>query len=162
MNNFVVPQFIDVEAKILGPITMRQFVITLVGGFGVVILYKIFGMSLSFILLAFLIVVVMVLFGFYKVNGRPFHMFLVSVLESATKPSVRVWVPFVDNVQMSGKADFDLHQAKRETTEEMIKKINSKSRLKELTLIVDTGGIYKESPTFRVRSNIMNNYARKI
>ena len=29
MNQFVVPQFIDVEDKIIGPITTRQFIIML-------------------------------------------------------------------------------------------------------------------------------------
>ncbi|KKS92044.1 MAG: hypothetical protein UV69_C0039G0006, partial [Parcubacteria group bacterium GW2011_GWE2_43_12] len=33
MQQFVVPQFIDVEDKIIGPITVRQFIIIMVGGF---------------------------------------------------------------------------------------------------------------------------------
>ena len=32
MDQFVVPQFIDVEDKIFGPVTTRQFVILLVAG----------------------------------------------------------------------------------------------------------------------------------
>ena len=31
MQKFIVPQFIDVESKIIGPITTRQFLIMLAG-----------------------------------------------------------------------------------------------------------------------------------
>jgi len=40
MQQFTVPQFIDVEDKILGPITIRQFLILLVGCIVIFISYR--------------------------------------------------------------------------------------------------------------------------
>ena len=38
---FIVPQFIDVEDKIIGPVTTRQFVVLLAAGAMIVIDYQI-------------------------------------------------------------------------------------------------------------------------
>ena len=40
MQQFVVPQFIEVEDKILGPITVRQFLIMLIAGILIFIVYR--------------------------------------------------------------------------------------------------------------------------
>ena len=40
MEKFLVPQYIDVEPKIMGPITGRQFIEMLIGGFLSFIIYK--------------------------------------------------------------------------------------------------------------------------
>ena len=49
MQQFLVPQFIDVEDKIIGPITTRQFVEVLIGVLITFISYKI----LAFVYFAF-------------------------------------------------------------------------------------------------------------
>lgn len=46
MQQFTVPQFIDVESKIIGPLTTRQFIILLVAAIISGIAYKIFDFSL--------------------------------------------------------------------------------------------------------------------
>ena len=46
MQQFVIPQFIDVEDKIIGPITVRQFIIMLAGGGLVFISYKLSDFTL--------------------------------------------------------------------------------------------------------------------
>ena len=40
MQQFTVPQFIDVEDKVIGPITVRQFIIMLAGFLAIAICYK--------------------------------------------------------------------------------------------------------------------------
>ena len=47
-QRFIVPQFIDAEDKILGPITVRQFIIMIVGGLLIFAAYKLadFGLFL--------------------------------------------------------------------------------------------------------------------
>jgi PrgI family protein len=87
---FEVPQFIEVEDKIVGPLTWRQF-IYLAGGIGVLIL---FYFSLPFILF--------VLFGlpfgalagflaFHRVNNRPFSIFLESFVNYMRKGKLYLW-----------------------------------------------------------------------
>ena len=50
-QQFTVPQFIDVEDQILGPITVRQFVIVLADGIFLAISYKLADLTLFIILL---------------------------------------------------------------------------------------------------------------
>ncbi len=76
---FQVPQFIDVEDKIFGPLTFRQFIYVLGGGGAAFIIYKL----IPNIYLAFLvgspIVILALALAFYKFNDRPFIL----VVESA-------------------------------------------------------------------------------
>ncbi|MEW6610178.1 MAG: PrgI family protein [Patescibacteria group bacterium] len=137
MDQFVVPQFIDVEDKILGPITTRQFIIMIVAGLFLVICYKLFDISL-FILIALVTFGLVGLFGFYKVNGRYFHHFLLSVFQLGMKPSLRVW----------SKSDAESLEATMQGEEvsavlEQPHRRFSHARLAELALEVDTGGVYE-------------------
>lgn len=77
---FKVPQFLDIEDKIFGPFTFKQF-IYLAGGGG--LCYTIFK-SLPFYISFFIIIPTAALFlalTFYKVNNKPF----IFVLEAAVK-----------------------------------------------------------------------------
>ena len=49
MQQFVVPQFIDVEDKVIGPVTVRQFLILLVGGGVLFIAYRLSDFTLFLI-----------------------------------------------------------------------------------------------------------------
>lgn len=77
---FQVPQFIEVEDKIFGPLTLKQF-IYLAGAGGVVfVLWRIFPIFIAIIIAAPVIALGGAL-AFYKINRRPF----VFVIESAFK-----------------------------------------------------------------------------
>jgi len=72
---FHVPQFIEVEDKIFGPFTFKQF-IYLAGGSGMAfIVYKILDSFLPLIVTLFFVIPVIALafaLAFYKVNEKPF------------------------------------------------------------------------------------------
>jgi hypothetical protein len=140
MNNFVVPQFIDVEAKILGPITLRQFVISLIGGFAIVIAYRYADTGL-FIIASLAVAGLVFLFGFFKINGRGFHLFLLNVMETLKRPRIRVWKPKataqVKNLANKGEIGSMSEMAAKQSDSP------SRSRLQQLTLVVDTGGVYR-------------------
>lgn len=76
--NFQVPQFIEVEDKIFGPLTFKQFVYLAGGGGAVFMSYTFLPIYLSVWLMIPLTILALAL-AFYKVNNRPF----VAVLESA-------------------------------------------------------------------------------
>ncbi|MBI2097833.1 MAG: PrgI family protein [Candidatus Vogelbacteria bacterium] len=76
--NFQVPQFIEVEDKIFGPLTFKQFVYLAGGGGAVFMAYALLPIYLSVWLMIPLAVLALAL-AFYKVNNRPF----INVLESA-------------------------------------------------------------------------------
>ena len=77
---FQVPQFIEIEDKIIGPFTGRQFAFLLGGFGGGFILYRLLNPYLGSI--SYAIVIPWILFGlalaYYKVNDRPF----IAILEA--------------------------------------------------------------------------------
>jgi hypothetical protein len=82
---YQVPQFIEIEDKIFGPLTVKQFVY-LAGGAALsyLIYYTLNKISLPFLLIVVLIIPVAgfaAALAFYKVNGKPF----IDVVESAVK-----------------------------------------------------------------------------
>ena len=90
MQQFVVPQFIEVEDKIIGPLTLRQF-IYLAGGAGLCIVIYLY---LPFILAALLIVPIGGLaaaLSFYKINNKPFAAVLESAFSYYTRSKLFLW-----------------------------------------------------------------------
>jgi len=68
---FKVPQFIDVEDKLFGPLTFKQFAY-LGGGAGMVyIIFRFLPGFLAFIVGAPIVLLSLAL-AFYKINGKPF------------------------------------------------------------------------------------------
>lgn len=144
MQQYVVPQFIDVEDKIIGPITTRQFLIMMATMFGVIISYSIADFSLFLVLATFELSFGGV-FAFLRVNGRPFHYFILNVIQTMKRPSLRVWMKAFDpnigtthDITVVKKPVYAAHQS----PEEKIRAIHDKPELKRLSLVVDTGGTY--------------------
>lgn len=77
---FQVPQFINVEDRIFGPFTAKQFVY-LAGGAGICfVIYKLVPLFIAIIIIA-PIVLLSIALAFVKINQKPF----VFVLEAAIK-----------------------------------------------------------------------------
>jgi hypothetical protein len=139
-TQFVVPQFLDVEAKIIGPITARQFLIMLGTLLLDFLIYRIFLNVFVVIGLGVPVLGMGVIFSFAKVNGQPFHYIVVSLIQTIRRPARRVWDKTL--------SDNDLRQRLRKPSEErlpekIVKQPLERSRLSELSLIVNTGGVYE-------------------
>ncbi len=137
MQQFTVPQFIDVESKVIGPITTRQFLIFLATAILIAIFYKIFDLSL-FVTVSIFVSVIAIAFSFVKINGRPFHFFVLNLIQTWRRPHLRVW----RNSPIAISED-TIPKVKKDLEKPIIKKYYKKSHLAELALIVDTQGRYK-------------------
>lgn len=136
MQQFTVPQFIDVEDKIFGPITTRQFLIILASSIVVAISYKIFDFSL-FVLVLIIVSLFCMLFAFARVNGRPFHFFVLNFIQTVKRANLRVWNNNSSEMiieQMDAIIEKPVNHAQAPSI--------PTSRLDELSLIVDTSGAY--------------------
>jgi len=139
MDQFVVPQFIDVEDKIFGPVTTRQFLILLTGGLFVFIAYKTADMILFIFLLA-LIGGLSLILAFVKINGQPFHLFLLNITQTMRRPGLRIWSKLYTNSELNELRKVAPEAAALEAGS--VRSI-SYSRLRDLALVVNTGGLYK-------------------
>jgi len=139
MQQFVVPQFIDVEDKVIGPITVRQFIIMLVGGGFIFVAYKLAYFGL-FLLESSVIALITFTLAFIKVNGRPIHYFILNGVQTSLRARLRVWQKIYTSADLKG-----LRAAKPAAliVPPPAKNRVRASRLAELSLIVDTGGIYE-------------------
>lgn len=138
-DQFVVPQFIDAEDKIIGPITVRQFIILLVIALAEAALWKLLPF-LPFIIVGVIILVAGAILAFARINGMPFHFFLLNLMQTLKRPGLRVWNKEKTDSELKA---YMAKEAVMPEVAEQRKKPPAGSRLRELTLVVDTGGIYR-------------------
>jgi len=143
MQQFTVPQFIDVEDKIVGPLSVRQFVIMLSSCAIAGILYKIVDFSL-FLVSGSLVILIGGIFAFVKVAGAHFHYFLLNIVKTLRKPRLRVWNKH-DLIDLTKPIKLALHKAdlKLYNKGDIANKRFNESRLSKLSLVVDTRGYYR-------------------
>lgn len=136
---FVVPQFIDVEDKVLGPLSVRQFILMLVGAGFIFLLYKLMSFF-SFVVSAVFVLFLIFLFAFIKINGRPFHHFLLSLFMTYRRPQLKIWKKDVERYNVRGETQ---PKSSKNKYIPRTKEPLTSSRLTQLTLVVDTGGSYE-------------------
>jgi hypothetical protein len=87
---FEVPQFIDVEAKIVGPLTWKQFVY-IAGGSGILVIMYFKLSFLFFVVFGIPIGALSASLAFHKVNNRPLSLFAESVFNYFVKKKLYLW-----------------------------------------------------------------------
>ena len=139
MQQFVVPQFLDVEDKVIGPITVRQFIILLVAGGLMFAAYKLADFAL-FLFEIIIIAAFTILFAFIKINGRPVHYFILNFIQTMRKPKLKLWYKDLTTFELKNKMQ---EVEAKPVIEPRARPLVGTSKLAELSLIVDTGGIYE-------------------
>ncbi len=87
---FQVPQFIEIEDKIFGPFTFKQFIYLLGGAGGGYVFYKTLPILIA--IPAILVIVgLALLLTFYKVNGREFSEVLQSSFVYFFRSKLFIW-----------------------------------------------------------------------
>ncbi|HEB01526.1 MAG TPA: PrgI family protein [Candidatus Portnoybacteria bacterium] len=84
------PQFIDVEDRIIGPLTLKQFLWLLAAAGIIFILWGLFEIWLV-IILAIPIIALSGALAFYRPQGRSFISRLLSIFQFMSKPKEYLW-----------------------------------------------------------------------
>lgn len=129
---YSVPQFLDVEDKIIGPLGVIQLVYFGAAGAVVFISAILFDTSL-FVAVSLPAVLAAAALSFYKPNGRPLLVYIANFFFFATRPNLYIW-------QRDAEKTLIKRAIKRESAQgkALISKPVSRSRLKELAWILDT------------------------
>lgn len=133
---FEVPQFIEIEDKIFGPFTWRQFVY-LGGGVGMGIVTFLVFPKIIFALVGLPLAGLGFLLAFYPVNNRPFSVFLESVFTFYRGRRMYHWKKKNDTIYRgdpSGYTPQSLSATLKKPTAP-VNNINSLSRRLELTAL---------------------------
>lgn len=87
---FKVPQFLEIEDKIFGPFTFRQFVYLAGGGGLCFVVYRVLGLFWGFIPLIIIAGLSLAL-TFYRPNDKPFVDMLEAGIKYFTQSKLYVW-----------------------------------------------------------------------
>lgn len=135
---FKVPQFLDIEDKIFGPFTFREFVY-LAGGAGLCfVIYKAVGLLLG-------IIPILAVAGFsatltfYKPNNKPFINMLESGFKYFTQDKLYIWKKGKNPI----KNNTEQMKEKAEKIAEVGQRLNS-SKLKDLAWSLNVLDLSKE------------------
>ncbi|OGZ58088.1 MAG: hypothetical protein A3B96_00715 [Candidatus Spechtbacteria bacterium RIFCSPHIGHO2_02_FULL_43_15b] len=90
MQQFQVPQFLGREAQLLGPLTIKQTILVVIGGGALFLLWNILEVWLFFIIAPFILLVDLMLV-FLKINGRPIIEFVGSIFSYLISPQIFIW-----------------------------------------------------------------------
>ncbi|MDD4989183.1 MAG: PrgI family protein [Candidatus Pacebacteria bacterium] len=87
---FQVPQFIEIEDKVFGPLTIKQF-LYLAGGAGLsYLLYALLPSYVSYILILLIMGFALAL-AFYKVNGKAFILVVEAAFNYVFSKKLYIW-----------------------------------------------------------------------
>ena len=90
MRQFQVPQFITVEDKVIGPLTIMQAVYVLGGGI-IIILCRLVFVPIIFFPLAFAIAAFAAALAFLKISDVPFPTIVKNSFFYSMRPHVYIW-----------------------------------------------------------------------
>ena len=137
---FKVPQDVQREDRIIGPLTLKQMGMLGIGGGFAYLIYV--SLSKTYFIEIWLPPVAIVsaitlAFTFLKIHNLPFHLFLMNFIEYKLLPNQRIWIqgsgrPFITSTQKKEKK-------MPQTMTNDLKPKNKKS-IEELTKVLDTHG----------------------
>ena len=139
MLNFQVPQFIEIEDKIFGPLTFKQF-IYVVGGAGACFMFWVY---LPYRWLAVLLIIpvlgLALALAFYKVNNRSFILILEAAFRYATTHKLYIWKRSDSNPNSTGAGANSEQVATRQADQPRALAVPklSESKLKDLSWSLD-------------------------
>lgn len=126
---FQVPQFIDIEDKIFGPLTFKQFLYLLGGGAIAFVLIRVLPTAIG-ILLSLPFIALSLALAFYKVNNRPFMSIMQSWFTYLTNTRLYTWKVRRPEISKDGEGK------KEDETLNYVPKI-SDSKLKDISWSLD-------------------------
>lgn len=144
MGQYKVPQNVEAEDKILGPLTLKQFIFVIIGlGWGFFTLTIFRGVPVLFVLVGIPPAILFLLLGLYQPQDQPFESRFLAMVSYFGKPRQRLW-----------QKDPIFEVFKVEPTPpkpEMATKDISEMRgqLEKLVRIVDTRGAQTKSPSLQ-------------
>lgn len=140
MEQIIVPQFLDAEDKIFGPITVRQFIELMIAGMLCFVFYKIFDFTL-FVVASLVVFFIALIIAFAKINGQNFHDFALNFIQTLKSPKLKVWRKRITTAELI--AELKKPQGPKVSPPKAARQPLTSSHLSELALIIDTGGVYR-------------------
>jgi hypothetical protein len=131
---FAVPQFTDVEDKLIGPLTLKQFLVILGAGGLCFLFWSLPIPKVMAVLIDLPIALIGITVAFANYNGRPMLTYIVPFIIFAVSPKAMVFNRESNVMAVTNP------QPKKEEKKEIVKDIaqeSAESRLKKLAYLLD-------------------------
>lgn len=125
-----VPQFIDIEDRIVGPLTAKQLGWLALGGVILLILWNFLDFFL-FVLVGIFVVLLSVALAFLKPHGMPLFYFVISSVLFLGKPKAYTWK------RAPKKLKLEKMKRKKVTKKKIPRKEIKQSDIKKVSQILD-------------------------
>ena len=134
---FTVPQFIEHEAKIVGPLTFKQFIYVGFGAAVSFILYVYIGPTnfSLFLILTIVIMSAVSAFAFLKVGGRPLPIAISNFFLFLLSPRIYLWKKKEAQVRVFKKPSLPATEVEKKTP---TIRVAGESQLRKLSAEVET------------------------
>mgnify|MGYP001607367685 CR=1 FL=1 len=131
---FAVPQFTDVEDKLIGPLTLKQFLLLLATGAVVLFFWSLFKFSILFFLFGLPTAALGVGLTFAKFNGRPLFGYVLPFVSFMTKPKVFVFHREEESIRLP---ETKVKKEEKAVVSQPPESEAAESRLKKLAYLLD-------------------------
>jgi len=135
---FTIPQFIERETRIVGPLTMRQFVIIGIAGAFCFFLY--FNIAkihfLLFLLLSAIAMGLALALAFFQINGKSLPAVIANFIKFNLAPKIYLWRRRESSAMIS--LETGKRKIKKEVEEEVSLSVGKNGRLKRLQSEIET------------------------
>ena len=136
MTQYQVPQFIETEAKIIGPLTLKQFLWLAAAGAIIFILYFLIPIKWVWILLTVFTAGLSLSLALVRINGRSMFSLLSDFFSFVFKPRFFLWTKETVK-EAPSQTQSGVQQATQQTVQASLQKIQissaKKSGLKDLS-----------------------------
>jgi hypothetical protein len=143
-----VPQNVDIEDKVIGPLSLRQFIFLLIGVAILLVLYFVLigPLRILFWLMVLVVGGITGVFTFARYGDQPFEVFALGALKTLTTPKERIWKREVEAMAPVEKA---VAPKEKRVTKSLIEVRGDLSHLAE---VIDSGGHVTQGGDDRVAS----------
>lgn len=156
-----IPQNVTREDKLVGPLTLKQFLYVLGGVSIVFIAYQYYALMylyfIEFAVISFFVAALTLALAFANINGRPFSLFAMHLFQFLTAQRNRMWQKEPRHIlsTIKVKAD-DIKDTKSEIKERKHSGKDFKTQLEKLSSILDSGGTINAEHQDAVTNQISN------
>lgn len=141
MGQYKVPQDVEAEDKIIGFLTLKQFIYSVIGVAWGLLTFQLFKSVLFiFVIVGIPPTIIFLLLGLYQRDGQPFESYLIALVNYWFKPRHRVWIK-EDLIEV-----FKIEQPKPKAQEIQRDPREVRGQLEKLAQIVDTRGWAAKNP----------------
>lgn len=146
MGQYKVPQNVETEDKILGPLSVKQFIYVIIALMWAFLMWRIFASYIILVLIfAFPVTGFFLLLGFGQREGVPFEDYVVAFIRFLMVPRKRMWIK-------DDSKEVIVQDQEKPIDYASLNKNVSAGQLKKLANIIDTRGNYKD-PTISLSAD---------